>query len=92
MSTILSRRRPVQWGGIVAILLPTDEIITTLGYNPDTGLILNVEGEWPALMDNATAVSELEYVFADFPFDGPSHFAACLTALLTLLLSVSGAR
>jgi hypothetical protein len=73
--------------GVVSspVLLPDGEIIKTPGYNADAGLILNIDGEWPELMDNDTAKAKLFDAWCDFPFAEPSHRSAALAALLTLL-------
>lgn len=76
--------KPVNGVVSAPILLPSGSIVTTPGYNADSGLILDVCGEWPSRMENAEAAKKLRYVFSDFPFDGPSHLSACLAAQLTL--------
>lgn len=72
--------------GVVSrpILLPNGEIVTTAGYNADTGLFLNVEGEWPAAMSTDEAVAMLLDIWCDFPFATEASRSGSLSALLTL--------
>jgi hypothetical protein len=78
------------------IVRPDGSILSTPGYDPTTGLFLQVDGEWPAVPDAPTrddalaALRELLEPFAEFPFvDEPAgavFVAAILTALQRRLL------
>jgi putative DNA primase/helicase len=73
------------------VLHPNGEIVATPGYDSQTGIYLNTEGDWPSVMETKAAIKLLLDVFSDFPFSGEDDFytnpfrASCLAALLTLL-------
>ena len=73
--------------GVVSrpILLPDGRIITTPGYNVETGLFLNIDGEWPATMSTDESVAMYFDVWSDFPFATESSRSGALSAQLTLL-------
>lgn len=70
---------------------PDGTVISTPGYDEQTGLYLKPYGEIPVLpekpsqQDARGAATRLREVFADFPFAEPKHFSAMLSYLLTLL-------
>ena len=76
-----------QLRGIVCrpILLPNGEILGTSGYHADTGLILDIDCEYPTVMSNQAAVALLLEILIDFPFDDDGYKSAWIAALLTLL-------
>jgi hypothetical protein len=64
----------------------------TPGYDPDTGLVLDINGaayplmrECPTLDDARTAIGRLQEPFLDFPFTAPYHFSAALAAILSIV-------
>jgi hypothetical protein len=71
------------------VLRPDGVLLTTPGYDPDTGLLLDLAGDPPAVPENPShgeavaARDELLAVVADFPFSGEAHRAAWLATLLT---------
>jgi hypothetical protein len=73
-------------------LRPDGSLLTTPGYDPETGLYLDLSGaSYPALrgrptLDDArTAVGRLQQVFVDFPFAASHHFSTVLAAVLSLV-------
>jgi hypothetical protein len=73
------------------VLRPDGTILSTPGYDPTTGLLLEPAGTVPTLLDRPTlddarnALAILLEVVADFPFEREEHKAAWLAALLTPL-------
>jgi hypothetical protein len=73
------------------VLRPDGTVLCENGYDPDTGLVLELTGEpprvpdRPSLDDARRAAGELLEVVEDFPFQQPCHRAAWLAALLTPL-------
>ena len=55
------------------------------GYDPLTGLYLDVRGDYPDLMEPAVAVEKLKEVVADFPFVAENHRSAWIAALVTIV-------
>ncbi|MDZ4683817.1 MAG: DUF3854 domain-containing protein, partial [Planctomycetaceae bacterium] len=88
-----------QWAGIRALdgittapVLRGDGTVLTLpGYDPATGLYLDLRGlvvevaEHPTRDDARAAIRILEDVTADFPFERPEHGAGWLAFVLTPL-------
>lgn len=71
---------------------PDGTILSTPGYDADTGLLLGTGSttyppvpESPTLADAQRAYGELAAVFGDFPFRALSDLAAVISAILTLL-------
>jgi hypothetical protein len=73
------------------VLRPDGTILDRPGYDPDSGLLIELAGEplglpeSPARADALGAVAQLLEVVHDFPFASPCHQAAWLAALLTPL-------
>jgi hypothetical protein len=67
------------------VLLSNGQIITTPGYNPQSGLFLDLEGDWSLpTMTNDAAIAKLSYALADFPFDSEVDKSAAIAMMLTL--------
>ena len=73
-------------------LRPDGTVIATPGYDPDTGLFLDLNGtQYPALpahptLDDARRASKaLVEVFQDFPFETPHDVIATLAAVLSIV-------
>jgi hypothetical protein len=73
------------------ILRADGTILSTPGYDADTGLLLEPAGEFPPMPDNparedaVASLNALLEVVADFPFEKDVHRAAWLAGLLTPL-------
>jgi hypothetical protein len=73
------------------VLRPDGSILSTPGYDPTTGLLLEPAGTLPTLLNRPTqddarkALAALLEVVTDFPFEREEHRAAWLAALLTPL-------
>src|SRR5262249_52217307 len=71
------------------VLRPDGPVLCAQGYDPSTGLLLELAEEPPGVPDAPTPAqvgSPLEALFevvCDFPFEQPAHQAAWLAALLT---------
>ncbi|WP_172992258.1 PriCT-2 domain-containing protein [Lacipirellula parvula] len=72
--------------GIVpsAVLLPDGSILTTPGYDKESGLYLDSQDKYPAMPSVADAVDLINSVVVDFPFESPCHQAAWVAMLLSL--------
>jgi putative DNA primase/helicase len=73
-------------------LRPDGSLLATPGYDPDTGLYLDLNGvsyppmpARPSLDDARTAIKLLAEVFRDFPFAAPPHRSATLAAAISLV-------
>jgi hypothetical protein len=73
------------------VFRPDGTVLASPGYDPESGLLLELAGEPPAVPDKPTradavgAVEQLLEIVQDFPFASPCHRAAWLAALLTPL-------
>jgi hypothetical protein len=73
------------------VLRPDGSVLASPGYDPDSGLLLDLAGDAPGLPDAPTraqavaARDALLEVVCDFPFEQDCHSAAWLAALLTPL-------
>jgi hypothetical protein len=73
------------------VLRPDGTVTATAGYDPNTGLLMDLHGPLPALAgapshaDACAARDRLLDVVSDFPFEAEDHRAAWLAALLTPL-------
>jgi hypothetical protein len=73
------------------VLRPDGTVLSAPGYDPATGLLLETEGDPPAVPNAPTypqavaARDELLGVVADFPFEGEAHKSAWLASVLTPL-------
>jgi hypothetical protein len=73
------------------VFKPDGTLLASPGYDPESGLLLDLTGEPPAVPDKSTrddalaAVGQGLEVVHDFPFASPCHRAAWLAALLTPL-------
>src|SRR5262249_25641331 len=73
------------------VLRPDGTILTKTGYDPETGLLLEMASAFPTILerpsreDASAACDSLLEVVADFPFEQNVHRAAWLAALLTPL-------
>jgi hypothetical protein len=73
------------------VLRPGGTVLSKPGYDPDTGLFLEVLGNIPTIPDHPTradaiaARDQLLEVVSDFPFERPVHQSAWLAGLLTPL-------
>jgi hypothetical protein len=77
---------PVITGVVSSPILRSDGTIAMKpGYDPGTGLYLDIGGEFPPLMPPEIAVALLDDVLVDFPFASPAHRSAWFAALVTLL-------
>lgn len=96
IETLLARPSwpfPVLEGVICALTLrPDGSTLASPGYDPDTGLFLDLNGteyppvrERPTLDDARTAIGLLQQVFIDFPFAASHHFSTALAAVLSLV-------
>lgn len=76
--------RPIT--GIVSapVLRENGTIATARGYDPQTGLYLDTDGDYPALMSPAEAIACLDDVLHDFMFASPIYRAAAIAAIVTL--------
>jgi len=73
-------------------LRPDGSILTTPGYDHETGLYLDLNGtsypplrDHPTLDDARTAIGKLQEVYRDFPFAAPHHFSTVLAATCSLI-------
>jgi hypothetical protein len=73
-------------------LRPDGSLLNVPGYDPDTGLYLDLNGTQyptiparPTLDDARTALGHLQEPLRDFPFAEPWHFSATLAAILSLV-------
>jgi hypothetical protein len=73
-------------------LRPDGSLLATPGYDPATGLYLDVHGtayppipDHPTLDDARTAIGHLQEPLIDFPFTETWHFSAALAAILSLI-------
>ena len=73
-------------------LRPDGSLLDTPGYDPDTGLYLDLHGtiyppipDHPTMDDARTAIGRLQEAVRDFPFTEPWHFSAALAAMLSLV-------
>jgi hypothetical protein len=79
-------RIPVVTGVLSCPVLRDDgSIRTTPGYDPETGLFLDIHGEYPALMPTEEAVAMLLDIVRDFPFKTPSHRSTFVAGTITLV-------
>jgi hypothetical protein len=73
------------------ILRPDGTVLSASGYDPDTGLLLEMAGEPPTIPDAPThtqavaARDDLLEAVADFPFASEAHRSAWLASVLTPL-------
>ena len=73
-------------------LRPDGSLLMTSGYDPETGLYLDLNGTpyppiptHPTLDDARTAIGHLQEPLMDFPFAAPWHFSATLAAILSVV-------
>src|SRR5262249_52383722 len=59
-------------------------ILSTPGYDRQTGLFLDTDGEYPPLMSAPDAIECLDDVLYDFPFATPAHRSAAIASIVTL--------
>lgn len=79
-------RVPVATGIVSHLVLRADgSIATQRGYDPLTGLYLDISGDFPPLMDPRAARELLLDILVDFPFASDAHRSGWIAALLTLL-------
>lgn len=73
--------------GIVSspMLRADGSIALRQGYDKQTGLCLDIDGDWPAPMSVAEAVRWFDDIFCDFPFAEPAHKSACIAAPVTMV-------
>jgi hypothetical protein len=73
--------------GVVScpILRPDGEIAAKRGYDPETGVYLDVNGSYPDLMKPQEAVKLLCDVICDFPFLSERDRASFIAQVVTLL-------
>lgn len=70
---------------------PDGSILQHPGYDAETGLLVELSGEWPLVPERPTrddavrAGGELIDVVRDFPYVGPAHRSGWLAFVLTLL-------
>jgi hypothetical protein len=77
---------PVITGVVSSPILRADgTIAVTRGYDELTGLCLDTEGTYPAVMKSDDAIKLLDDVLIDFPFASPAHRSGWFAALITLL-------
>ena len=77
---------PVVTGVVSCPVLRADGTIADkAGYDPDTGLYIDTEGDYPALMRPDVAVAMLADLVSDFPFASLAHRSGCFAALITQL-------
>jgi hypothetical protein len=72
---------------------PDGSMLATSGYDPDTGLYLDLNGtqypslpNHPTLDDARTAIGHLQEPFRDFPFAAPCHFSATLSGTFSMIV------
>jgi len=72
--------------GIVCrpVLIPNGEVVSTPGYDSQTGIYIHLDDAYPELMDTDDAVAMLEDLFVDFPFNSDTDLSAALAYVLTL--------
>lgn len=73
-------------------LRPDGTLLTRQGYDPETGLYLDLTGTdypsiqaQPTLDDARTAIGKLQQVFIDFPFAASHHCSSAFAAVLSLV-------
>ena len=73
--------------GVVScpILRPDGTIAAKRGYDPETGVWLDIEGQFPDLMDPREAAGVLAEVVCDFPFANEKHLTAWIAHPVTLV-------
>ncbi len=65
---------PVITGVVSSPILRSDgSIAAKPGFDADTGLYLDIQSDYPALMSPQEAVKLLDDVLVDFPFASPAH-------------------
>lgn len=83
--------RPLNGIAYTPVLRSDGTVAGEDGYDPATGVFVQLSGDYPPVPsaptrdDALAAVGELCDVFADFPFETDVHRSACLTAILTLV-------
>src|SRR5262249_13110661 len=72
--------------GIVSapVLRENGTIASSPGYDPQTGLYLDIDGEYPPVMKPAEAIECLDDVLHDFPFATPANRASGVAGIVTL--------
>ncbi len=81
---------PVITNVVSSPMLRVDGTIARVpGYDPLTGLYLNVTGDYPDIMPTEVAVAMLKEVVADFPFVTEKHCSAWIAALVTIVSRVA---
>src|SRR3989304_3761482 len=77
---------PVATGVVSCPILRADgSIAREPGYDPLTGLFLDIRGEYPNLMEVSVAVEMLKDVVADFPYASENHRSGWCAVLVTRL-------
>jgi hypothetical protein len=76
--------RPIT--GIVSapVLRENGTVATAAGYDPQTGLYLDTDGEYPSLMLPKDALAWFDDILYDFPFASSIYRAAAIAAIVTL--------
>ena len=67
------------------MLLPMAPIAREPGYDRATGLFLDIQGDYPDLMDGDVAVQKLSDVVVDFPFVTDNHRSAWIALAVTMV-------
>jgi hypothetical protein len=60
-------------------------VVCEPGYDSATGLYLDLDGEYPPLPKVPEAIAMLRDVLHDFPFEKPSHEAAAIAGIVTMV-------
>ena len=77
---------PVVTGIVSSPVLRADgSVLCKSGYDRETGLYLDIDGDFPSLMDPREAIALLHDVTCDFPFLDHAHRSAWVASLITLL-------
>lgn len=73
--------------GVVScpVLRPDGTVATEAGYDPETGLYLDLNGSYPPLMSPVQAKELLCDVLTDFPFATPAHRSGAIANIVTLV-------
>jgi len=67
------------------VLLPNGEVVSTPGYDRQTGIYIHLCDAYPELMGTDEAVAMLSDMFVDFPFNSDTDISATIAYVLTLV-------
>lgn len=72
------------------VMMPSGQVISVGGYDPDTGILLDIQGKWaipdaPSRDDAVAALGRLKHLFRYFPWATPTDWAVAASALMSAL-------